>query len=183
MNNQDLAKFFDEASANSKVREKLTNIGNDYTAITAYAKERGYNFSAPELRMFRESALDLLAARMKKAQSNESELSTGVKEFYALLNLAETDGEVAKRLEEISAQTRAELIAYGKEKGFNFNEQDIKEVTKQILEPSNEISEEDLELVAGGTTVLVGIALASLIASVAVFGIVGGMVLAATDLS
>jgi len=51
------------------------------------------------------------------------------------------------------------------EKGFTFNEQDMQAVGKDILEPSDELSDEELEMAAGGTT---AIAVFLLIAGVAV---------------
>ena len=72
--------------------------------------------------------------------------------FCALLESVETDKEVEKRLEELSAGTQEELIAYGREKGFTFNGQDLQAVGKDTLEPSDELNDEELELVAGGTT-------------------------------
>ena len=92
--------------------------------------------------------------RLQKAQRPEVSLSPGAREFFALIKLAETDESVAERLEEFAAGTGTpeELIAYGREKGFTFDEGDMQAVGKNILEPSDELSDEELELAAGGTT-------------------------------
>ena len=42
------------------------------------------------------------------------------------------------------------MIAYGKEKGFHFTEEDMKVVTYERLEAFDELSDADLENVAGG---------------------------------
>jgi len=63
---------------------------------------------------------------------------------------SKSDENVAKRLEKIASGTTDDFIAYGKENGFIFDEQDMKSVTHGILEKTDELSEEDLENVAGG---------------------------------
>ena len=150
MQNKDLKAFIQNISENKEYMDKALSFKGDPEALIEYARELGFDVSAQELREFHQQTVGFLSARIKNVSGTD--LSPGAKEYYALLNLAETDADVAARLDEIGRKTREELIIYGKEKGFNFNEQDIREVTLHILEPSNEISEEDLELAAGGTT-------------------------------
>ena len=95
--------------------------------------------------------------KRKLAQPDIS-LSPGAKEFYAFMKLADTNDEMALRLVELANSTPEELIAFGAEKGFAFDKQDMLAVGKDILEPSDELSEEELELVAGGL-VDIGLAL------------------------
>ena len=90
---------------------------------------------------------------MNKGIEQRAELTPCAKAFYAMLKLAETNEEVREQLERMAQDTtREELIAYGKEKGFIFDEQDLEAVSKDILEPTDELNEEELEKVAGGTT-------------------------------
>ena len=106
-----------------------------------------------------DKAQKLLKAKMRKklAKPNVS-ISPGAKEFYALIKLAENDEEVAKRLTELVEGAPEELIAYGKEKGFTFDAQDMQAIGENILEPTDELSDEELELAAGGL-VDIGLAL------------------------
>ena len=64
--------------------------------------------------------------------------------------MSETDEEVGKRLSGFTLGSADELIAYGKEKGFNFNRQDMKDFAESIMQPSDGLSDEELELAAGG---------------------------------
>jgi len=180
MNRESLEKFFNFLAENQEHQAKVKNLGGDVDALVSYARELGYEFSPEELRIYQDKARELLKSRLQKklAQPGVS-LSPGARDFYALTKLAETDEEVAKRLEEIasgSQETPEELIAYGKEKGFNFDRQDMLAVGKDILEPSDELSDDELELAAGGTTAfLIMLGIGAIVAGGAlVFGVAGG---------
>ena len=148
-------EFLRLVTENKAVQEDIKSIGSDMDALAEYAHKQGYDVSPQELREYRERLLKLMGGRLKHSQRLNSALSSGARDFYALIKLAETDEETAKRLEELNTGTPEELIAFGKEKGFVFNEQDMQDFGKGILEQSDELDDEELELVAGGTTVLV----------------------------
>ena len=177
MNSQAMEKFLQEVSANKEAQEKIKGIGDDMDALAAYARELGHDVSPRELREHQDKALELLKANAKKKlEQPDVSKSPGTQAFYALLKLGEDDESVAERLAELAAGTPAELVAYGKEKGFDFSERDIQAAGEYFLEPSNELSEEELELAAGGTTVLLfvgilafgGFALGTAVVAVAV---------------
>ena len=146
-------------------------------ALVAYAAESGFEVCAQELREFRENSRKFLEARMKKAERKKAQLTPGAKALYEMMALSETDSEVRERLEALGADvTCEELIAYGREKGFIFDEQDLDAVGNDILEPSDELSEEELELVAGGTTLVVAFIVAGfIVAGVGIGLFVGGV--------
>jgi len=162
MGREGLEQFLKFLTEKPEHQAKVKNLGSDIDALVAYAKEQGYDVSADELRAYQDKARELLLGRLqktaKKLEQPSAEQSPGVQAFFALIKLAETDGEVAKRLDELASGTPEELIAYGKEKGFIFDEEDMLAIGKDILDPSDELSEEDLELAAGGL-VDVGLAL------------------------
>ena len=159
MDKMDFEQFINFLETNSEEQSKLQSLGGDVDAMAAYAKELGFDVSPQELREYQDKARELLLGRVQKRMAQpDVPLSPGAQAFYALMKLAETDEEVAKRLEELASCTAEELIAYGKEKGFIFDKQDMLDVGKDILDPSEELSEEDLEMAAGGL-VDVGLAL------------------------
>ena len=139
--------------AQDKEREKkIHSLGGDVDALVAYAKECGFDLNRDELRAYQERQRKLMEAKIKKGAAQKSALPPGAKAFYSLLELGETDEEVREQLERLARDTtREELIAYGKEKGFIFDERDLDAVGKDILELHDELSEEELEMVAGGT--------------------------------
>jgi len=92
---------------------------------------------------------ETLKNKYEMLQSNDS-LSSGAKDYARLLNLADTDEDVAKRLGELGTISSAKVIAYGKEKGFVFTEEDMEDVGNEIFGASNKLSNDDLEQVAGG---------------------------------
>jgi len=59
------------------------------------------------------------------------------------------DGEMKKKAEEIGMGDTDALIAYGKEKGFDFSKDDMTALGKET-QAEGELSEGDLEQVAGG---------------------------------
>lgn len=98
--------------------------------------------------------IEIIKNKLEMQQSNAS-LSSGAEDFIKLLNLAGTDEDVAKYIGKLGTGSRAELIAYGKEKGLNFTEEDMDNVGDEIFSASNELSDEDLEQIAGGVIGLV----------------------------
>ena len=154
MNNKGFDKFLQLLMEDNDAQEKMKSIGSDMDALADWGKKLGYDVTAEQLRGYQEKSLAELRRRMGGSRRQEAPLSGGAREFYALLDLAETDSEVNRRMEELSDSSPEQLIAYGKEKGFTFDAEDIKAVGRDILESSEELSEEELELVSGGTTVL-----------------------------
>ena len=159
MSREGMEKFFKLLAENQELQDKVKSLGGDLDALTAYAREQGYDFAPEELREYQDKARRLLKSRLqKKLTQPDVSLSPGAREFYALIKMAETDEEVAKRLAELASGTPEELIAYGGEKGFVFDRQDMLAVGNDILEPSDELSDDELELAAGGL-VDIGLAL------------------------
>ena len=159
MSEKGLEQFLQLLAENQELQAKIKTFGGDVEALAAYAGEQGYDISAEELRAYQDKARELFVNRLQKRMDRpDAPLSPGAQAFYAFTKLAETDAEVAQRLAELASGTPEELIAYAKEKGFVFDEQDMRAVGEDILEPSDELSEEDLELAAGGL-VDVGLAL------------------------
>ena len=151
MSREALEKFFKILTKSQEYQDKVKSLGGDVDALSAYAKELGCDISTEELREYQDKARELLNGRLqRKLAKPDAALSPGAQAFCALMKLSETDEEVEKRLTELAGGTPEELIAYGREKGFVFDEQDMLAFGKDILEPSDELSEEELELVAGG---------------------------------
>ena len=154
-----LDQFFKMMAEDQTVQEKVKSFNGDIEALAAYAVELGYDVSAEELRRYTDSAVKMLNAKLQeKAARPEAAKSPGTQAFLTLTKLADTDENVAKRLEELAEGTPEELIAYGAQMGFVFTKQDLVDIGKDVLEPTDELSEEELELVAGGLTVTLGLA-------------------------
>ena len=172
MSREGLEQFFEFLTEDQECRAKVKSFGGDMDALAAYARELGYEFSLEELREYQDKAQRVLNIRMQKMQGQlEATLTPGVREFYALMKMGEADEEVGERLAELNTGTIEELIAYGREMGFYFSEQDIHDVGRYILESSDELSDEELELAAGGTTVLVAFGVsAAIVLGIAAMG-------------
>ena len=169
MDRENLEGFFKFLMEDKESRAKLKSLGGDVAALAAYAKGKGFDVTPEELREYQEKALHMMKSRVLNLQPDVS-LSDGAKEFLRFIKIADDDETIAKRLAELSSGTPGEVIAYGKEKGFIFNEQDMQAVSKDILKPTDELDEEELEMVAGGTTVLVVILTVSLTVAAAAVG-------------
>ena len=176
MNKKGLEEFFSFVATNRDLQEQVKGLGGDVDALAAFAKERGYDVSPEELRSYTDGARELLKSKLQQAQRESgASQSPGVKAFFALMKLGESDDEVGKRLEELSGGTAEELIAYGAELGFLFSREDMLDIGKDILEPSDELSDEEMERVAGGVIDLTSLAVvfAGIGLSVALAGGVG----------
>ena len=159
MSREGLVSFLKLLAESREHQDNVKNLGGDVDALAAFAREQGYDVSTEELREFQDKARELLIGRLqKKLEKPDVSLSEGAQAFYAFMKLAESDEEIAKRLAELATGTPEELIAYGKEKGFIFDRQDMQVIGNDILEPSDELSDEELELAAGGL-VDIGLAL------------------------
>lgn len=75
------------------------------------------------------------------------------------------DEEIKRKAKEIGLNNTEGLIALAKEYGYDIHAQDFMDMAKD-LESKNELSDDDLEQVSGGTTV--GLALAAVSAAAAV---------------
>jgi len=155
MRRENLEEFLKFIAENEEHRTKVNSFGSDADEAAAYAQKLGYDVSPDELRECWQKSLDLLWDRASGKLGRPADtLSSGAGELLALMKLAEDDEETSERLLELATGAPEALIAFGKEKGFSFNERDIQAVGEDILEPSDELSDEDLEMAAGGTTVL-----------------------------
>ena len=178
MGKESIERFFQTLAENQEHQEKVKECGGNVEALAAFAREQGWDFSAEELRDYQAKVRELLIGKLqKKLDKPDVSVSPGAQAFYELIKQAETDESVAERLAELGTAPAEDLIAYGKEKGFIFTKEDMLAVGKNILEPSDELSEEELELAAGGTTlVLLGFLAVGLVAAggLAAGAVVGG---------
>ena len=177
MDKKGMEQFIMLLAENPEHQAKVKSFEGDIDALAAYAQELGYDISADALRESTEKARQLLKSRLQKSQETTTSQSPGAQAFYALMKLAETDETVAKRLTELSTGTPEAVVAYGREKGFIFSEEDMQALGKDVLEPTDELSDEELEMAAGGTTlVLLGFLAVGLVAAggLAAGAIVGG---------
>ena len=75
------------------------------------------------------------------------------------MKCSEEDETVKNRLNELVAGDPSAVIAYGKELGYDFTEKDLDQLGKALLEQEEELSDEELEQVAGGIVDLVSLGL------------------------
>lgn len=104
-----------------------------------------------------------------------------LKKFGQLCN---DDLEVRDRAKEIGLTDTDGLIAYGRELGLEFTGQDMLDLAREAGIHSDELSEEDLERIAGGVCTVTAAAVAA--GAVCVAGVVaaaGGTAVAATAMS
>ena len=85
MNGENLQKFLNFLNEDKERQNKTKSFDGDMDALSAYARECGFEVSAQELIEFRESTLKFLEARIKKAEAQKAELTPGVKAVYALM--------------------------------------------------------------------------------------------------
>ena len=73
-----------------------------------------------------------------------------MRNLHQFVQLVGENKEIAEKMQEISFDDPKAIIAYAKDLGFEFDEKDLEEFGGNMLEQSDELSEEELEMVSGG---------------------------------
>ena len=170
MNEIKLQQFYNHLLKNPDCLAKAKELGDDMTAIAAYACELGYEVTTDELTAHNNKTKQVLEAKWKELDAGKESLSDGAKQFMEFSKLADADTEVAKRITEMYKSPQ-EMITYGKEKGFSFDTKDMEEVAKKFMEQEEELSDDELEAVAGGTTVAIAVGALLVIGVASVAGV------------
>ena len=172
----------DNKELNAKAQEFGKN--NDIDGFVRYAKELGYEFSKDDVLEYQNKLLQMFKAKTQKAVKAEfPERQKGLEELRKFIMLSETDKTLATHLEKVGFDNLEAIIACGKENGFEFNEEDMRLFAKEIIEQSDELSDEELAVAAGGF-VSVGLAVgAGLLFAAAGAGLVVGAASVATTVA
>ncbi|BAF60480.1 hypothetical protein PTH_2299 [Pelotomaculum thermopropionicum SI] len=93
-----------------------------------------------------------------------------MRNLHRFVQLVGENADMAGKVQEIGFSDPGAIIAYAREHGFEFDERDLEEFGSQILEKSDEFSEEELEQVAGGVWPGIVVGVAGIIAGVALVG-------------
>ncbi|MCL6611576.1 MAG: Nif11-like leader peptide family RiPP precursor [Peptococcaceae bacterium] len=155
MSIESLNKFLQMLAENEEAANKVKEIGlENAEEIIAYARKLGYDFNRQEFDELRNRVIDINKARIKKnlekAAAQVKEQRTGMQNLNRFVKLVEENKDIANKVQEIGFDDPKAIIAYAGELGFEFDEQDLEEFGSQILEQSDELTEEELEQVAGG---------------------------------
>ncbi|BAF60534.1 hypothetical protein PTH_2353 [Pelotomaculum thermopropionicum SI] len=183
MSVEDLNRFMQFLAENEEAANKVKEVGvENLEAIAAYARELGYEFDRRELEEVMNKVTELYGARIKKnlekaAAAADKEQRPGMRNLHRFVQLVGENAEIAKKVQEIGFSDPGAIIAYAREHGFEFDEQDLEEFGSQMLEQSDELSEEELEQVAGGVWpgVVLGVAAAG-VAGAVLAGVAGVVV-------
>ena len=168
---------------NEEAANKVKEIGvENLEAIAAYGRELGYEFERRELEELRNKVTELNRARIKKnlekaAAAAKKEQRAGMQNLNRFVQLVGENAEIAQKVQEIGFSDPGAIIACARELGFAFDERDLEDFGSQMLEQSDELSEEELEQVAGGVWpgVVLGVAAAG-VAGAVLAGVAGVVV-------
>lgn len=85
----------------------------------------------------------------------------GMKNIEGFINFCEENQEAAERMKLLDLNDHQAIIGLAREQGFVFTEEDMNEYGQKVLSQKDELSDQDMEQVAGGNTqpniVVVGI--------------------------
>ncbi|MGE4267220.1 MAG: Nif11-like leader peptide family RiPP precursor [Deferribacterales bacterium] len=150
-------------------------------SVVAYAHELGYEIDADDLEIlyekFKQSVKDVI-------ETSEADESEGMKNLKSFMRFSGGNEDVKRRLAELGFGDPQAVVNYAKELGYEFSEKDLDEFSKQLLDKSEELSDEDLEKVAGGF-LLLSLALTALVGvvSMAIAAVSGAAVGAAVAIA
>jgi predicted ribosomally synthesized peptide with nif11-like leader len=185
MSIEELNKFLQMVTTNEEAANKMKEIGDNVDAIIAYGKELGFEFDRQEFDELRKKVIELHKVRIKKnmekAAATADMQRPGMRNLHRFVRLVGENKEIAEKVQEISFGDPKAIIAYGRELGFEFDEKDLEELGSNVLEQSDELSEEELEMVSGGF-VTVGLAIAAMVGVMAGAALVAGAIALAAPL-
>jgi predicted ribosomally synthesized peptide with nif11-like leader len=155
MSIEELNKFMQMVIMNKEAANKLKELGENVDAIIAYGKELGYEFDRQDIEELRKKVIELHKVRIKKnlekaADAEDKEQRPGMRNLQRFVQLVGENKEIAEKVREISFGDPKAIIAYAKDLGFEFDEKDLEEFGGNVLGQSDELSEEELEMVSGG---------------------------------
>ena len=137
----------------------------------------------------RKKVIDLHKVRIKKnlekaVAAADKEQRPGMRNLHRFVQLVGENKEIAEKVQEISFDDPKAIIAYARDLGFEFDEKDLEEFGGNMLERSDELSEEELEMVAGGFVDLMALVafLSIAAAGAAAVGVTLGIIAAAKGL-
>ncbi|HUM59485.1 MAG TPA: Nif11-like leader peptide family RiPP precursor [Bacillota bacterium] len=189
MSIEELNRFLQMVATNEELAEKMKEIGENDDAIVAYGKELGYDFDRQDIEELRKKVIDLHKVRIKKnlekaVAAADKEQRPGMRNLHRFVQLVGENKEIAEKVQEISFDDPKAIIAYARDLGFEFDEKDLEEFGGNMLERSDELSEEELEMVAGGFVDLMALVafLSIAAAGAAAVGVTLGIIAAAKGL-
>ena len=156
MSKDNLQRFIECIAQNKVAAAKVQECAaQGPAAVIAYAAELGYAIDEHDLQELDRQAAEALSKQFKKRGQEllsdiESEQSEGMKNLKRFIKLSEENAEVKSKLNELGFSDPSAIINYGKELGYEFTEQDLEQLGNSLLEQSEELSDEELEQVAGG---------------------------------
>ena len=183
MSIEELNKFLQMVTTNEEAANKMKEIGEDVDALIAYGKELGYEFDRQDIKEVRKKVIELNRVRIKKnlekaAAAAAKEQRQGMRNLHRFVQLVGENKEIAEKMQEISFDDPKAIIAYAKDLGFEFDEKDLEEFGGNMLEQSDELSEEELEMVSGG---FVGVVVFLMVAGLAAGAIAAGALAAGSS--
>ena len=181
MSIEELNKFLQMVTTNEEAANKMKEIGEDVDALIAM-QGTGYEFDRQDIKEVRKKVIELNRVRIKesgKVRRWAKEQRQGMRNLHRFVQLVGENKEIAEKMQEISFDDPKAIIAYAKDLGFEFDEKDLEEFGGNMLEQSDELSEEELEMVSGG---FVGVVVFLMVAGLAAGAIAAGALAAAAPL-
>ncbi len=159
MSKESMQHFLDMMAKNPEVAEKVKEVAQKGPqAFLDYAEELGYAIEEEDLKELGEKVAEALKVQIKKRtekllsdlEKEQSPQDEGMKNLIQFMKDSEEDEAVKTKLNELVAKDPSAVIDYARERGYDFSEKDLDRLGKALLEQKEELSEEDLDQVAGG---------------------------------
>ncbi len=170
MSKESMQQFLDMMAKNPEVAEKVKEVAQKGPqAFLDYAAERGCEIEEKDLKELGEKAVEALNKQVKEQtekllsflEKDPSPQNEGMKNLIRLMKDSEEDEVVTHKLNELVMRDPSAIVDYGKERGYDFTEKDLLQFGKALLEQENELNDEELDQVAGGMDIVLGLALES----------------------
>ena len=132
-------EFFLKIAGDEELAEKVKAAGTDVNEVIRLGREKGLEFTVEDMKTVHDETGNLIGEGLQ-----------------ALLEKVSTDEELARKLEEAGTDVN-EIIRLGKENGCEFTADNLMALQNLTVKSDVELSDEELEKVAGGfVTAFVG---------------------------
>ena len=145
--------FLNMLSADGAAFARAKVCAEDIDALVAYGKELGYDFGRRDVEDARRQIDDLftnITGRKLDELKAAPDISPGVRAVAGFARAIQSNRTIAAKISGFGFDDPEAIIALGNRLGFIFDKQDLAAFADHLLPATAELSDEELELAAGG---------------------------------
>ncbi len=166
MSKESMQKFLEMLAKNPEMAEKVKGLAQEGPqALIDYARDLGFEINEEDLKELGEKATEAFKKQVKRRtqkliadlEKDPSYENSSMKNLLQFIKHSEEDDDVKGKLNELSTTDPSAIVDYAKDLGYEFTAKDLDDFGKALLDQEEELSDEELDQVAGGVIDLVSL--------------------------